>query len=388
MKISAAAHDLRKAVSGLCRAANVRRGTIPVLASVLLTAEKGKVAAEATNLDLWVRHDIPARVKKHGLVLVPGDLLGRILQSLSGEVTLSLDGEILLVEAAGAKYQMPTLAPGGFPALGAVENSVSFNLSRPEFDRALACVRPWVRPHPGEARLYFQGVALRLSAGQIRLVGASVFGLSESALPCPGIEVEDFTCLVHLDTLAALSLIEGDLSVEASDSRISFAGKSVLIVAKLVDCRYPDYETQFQGSHGSNFGVSACDFIAALKRTAPIIDSKRPSILVEMSDSAIRLFAYDANGSEVEATCEAETGRASAGVVLDGPVLLSALEAMPIPADARLTITIANPSTPISISCDGLSNVRTIMSPRSDPRLSLMVEEGSEATKFNPERAA
>ena len=74
MKLTCAKDALVAALGTVARAVS-SRGSVQVLAGVLLHAENGTLQLAATDMELSLRTSIPADVHAEGAVVVPGKLL-------------------------------------------------------------------------------------------------------------------------------------------------------------------------------------------------------------------------------------------------------------------------------------------------------------------------
>ena len=93
MKVTVERAALLKSVGHVHRVVE-RRNTFPILANVLIRAEKGKLALKATDLDLEVIETIPAEVSPAGATTVLHAV--RKIENLVGnDTTLAEEIELL-----------------------------------------------------------------------------------------------------------------------------------------------------------------------------------------------------------------------------------------------------------------------------------------------------
>src|SRR5512132_2979092 len=81
MKVTVERAALLKSIGHVHRVVE-RRNTIPILANLLLRAEKGKLGLKATDLDLEVTETIPAEVSPGGATTVPAHMIYDIVRKL------------------------------------------------------------------------------------------------------------------------------------------------------------------------------------------------------------------------------------------------------------------------------------------------------------------
>jgi DNA polymerase-3 subunit beta len=74
MKLQVTQENLNRALSSVARVAN-SRGTLPILANVLIKTSNNRLSLAATNLDIAITHYIGAKVSDEGSITVPARLM-------------------------------------------------------------------------------------------------------------------------------------------------------------------------------------------------------------------------------------------------------------------------------------------------------------------------
>src|ERR1700760_571503 len=91
MKLQVTQENLNRALGTVARVANAR-GTLPVLANVLIKTVNNRLSVAATNLDIAITQYIGAKVAEEGSITVPARLMQDFVNSLpSGVIDLKLD---------------------------------------------------------------------------------------------------------------------------------------------------------------------------------------------------------------------------------------------------------------------------------------------------------
>ena len=81
MKLQVTQENLNKALNTVARVAS-SRGTLPVLANVLVKTVGNRVSIAATNLDIAITHYIGSKVAEEGAITVPARLMQDFVSSL------------------------------------------------------------------------------------------------------------------------------------------------------------------------------------------------------------------------------------------------------------------------------------------------------------------
>src|SRR3982750_4573959 len=121
MKLQVTQENLNKALGTVARVANAR-GTLPVLANVLIKTVNGRLSIAATNLDIAITHYIGAKVSDEGSITVPARLMQDFLNSLPAAV-IYLDLDEYRLNIATDQYQsvINGVSAEEFPVMPAIE---------------------------------------------------------------------------------------------------------------------------------------------------------------------------------------------------------------------------------------------------------------------------
>src|SRR3981189_3803398 len=105
MKVTVGRAGLLKSLSHVHRVVE-RRNTIPILANVVIRAERSKLAFKATDLDLEVIETVNAEVAPGGVTTVPAHMFYEIVRTLP-------EGTQTVLEASGdrAVLRIPARRP-------------------------------------------------------------------------------------------------------------------------------------------------------------------------------------------------------------------------------------------------------------------------------------
>src|SRR5271156_5456508 len=91
MKLQVTQENLNRALGSVARVAS-GRGTLPILANVLIKTSRNRLSLSATNLDIAITHYIGAKVSQEGSITVPARLMQDFVNSLpEGVIDLNLE---------------------------------------------------------------------------------------------------------------------------------------------------------------------------------------------------------------------------------------------------------------------------------------------------------
>src|SRR3954463_1294230 len=81
MQLQVTQENLNKALSVVARVASAR-GTLPILANVLIKTVDNRLSISATNLDIAITEHIGAKVAEEGAITVPAGLMRDFVSGL------------------------------------------------------------------------------------------------------------------------------------------------------------------------------------------------------------------------------------------------------------------------------------------------------------------
>lgn len=281
-----------------------RRGTIPILANVKLEASGGKLALTATDMDIAIVEHVAATVDTPGATTVPAHMFYEIVRKLpdGSNIQLSLGGKDgkLAITAGQSKFSLAALPTDDFPVMAEGDLAHKFSITPTEMKALLEKTRFAISTE--ETRYYLNGVYLHAANNQGAAVLRAVatdghrlarmeVGLPEGAEQIPGVIIPRKT----INELYKLVEEGGEkVEISLSESKIKFAIGDAVLVSKLIDGTFPDYERVIPTANDKIMEVDGKAFSNAVDRVAVITSEKSRGIKVSLSDSKMTLSASSA----------------------------------------------------------------------------------------------
>src|SRR5437667_5031890 len=161
MKITVERAELLKSLGHVHRVVE-RRNTIPILANVLIKADRSKLSFKATDLDLEVTEAIAAEVAPGGSTTVPAHMFYEIVRKLpeGSQVVLEASGDraVLAIRAGRSRFTLQTLPESDFPDLAAGDMAHKFTLAAADLKRLINKTQFAISTE--ETRYYLNGIYL------------------------------------------------------------------------------------------------------------------------------------------------------------------------------------------------------------------------------------
>lgn len=271
MKITCLGENLKRAVTTSERLVG-KKESLPVLSCILITAEKGSLTLQATNLEAGIRVTIPAEVTEEGALAVPASILSSIIRVTHGDkVTLEGDDASLSVKSRSGTTSIRAIPREEFPTIPFPDGKTGIPLSRPALVEGLQSVmyaasHSMIRPELASISMqYADGSLVFAATDSFRLAEKRVIVPVKSAPPDILIPQKNAAELLHVLTTSEES--EVSLSVEEAEVYIEIGGGSrVQFVSRIIDATFPNYRDVIPKAFSTEATILTKDFSEALKK--------------------------------------------------------------------------------------------------------------------------
>lgn len=209
------------------------RNTYPILANVHMQAQDNRLTVRATDLDIEISTSVPCQGALDPIT-APARTLSEIAKKLPDGADISIEptGETLIVKAGRSRFVVATLGADAFPDIAPAELPHRFTT-----DLGALLGRVSFAISNEATRYYLNGVYLHNPNGKLTAVATDGHRLGKitgaAAQDLPGVIIP--TKMVGLVPL-------GDVEVELSDTKIRFSYGDTVVVSKLIEGTFPDYE--------------------------------------------------------------------------------------------------------------------------------------------------
>jgi DNA polymerase-3 subunit beta len=313
MKVTVERAELLRSLGHVHRVVE-RRNTIPILANVLIKAERGKLSLKATDLDLEVIDSVAAEVSPGGATTVPAHMFYEIVRKLPEGAQIVIEGSgdraVLSLRAGRSRFTLQTLPESDFPDLAAGEMTHSFKLAAADLKRLIDKTQFAISTE--ETRYYLNGIYLHTAgtakAATLRAVATDGHRLAQVELPLPEGAAGMPGIIVPRKTVGEVQRLietgEGEVAIELSAGKIRFSIGDVVLTSKLIDGTFPDYARVIPANNDKSLTVDKKDFEAAVDRVSTV--SSERGRAVKLSITGGRLVLSVTNPDSGSATEELE----------------------------------------------------------------------------------
>src|SRR3989338_10821379 len=245
MKFTCIREQLRRSIL-LVEKSTARKITLPILGSILFSAEKGKITLTTTNLEIGTETWLSGKVLEEGKIALPARIVGAYISGLSDEhITFTSQEENIIITTASTKTLIKGYPIDDFPLLPKVKKDEEFRLPAQEVRRGLiktvlAAATSDIKPELSSILCKFSKNALKITAtDSFRLAEYTISGLFITVKNLPYILIPIRTAI---ERIRLLEIETGEIEVVATSGQIMIHGDRFTLISRLTEGAFPDYE--------------------------------------------------------------------------------------------------------------------------------------------------
>jgi DNA polymerase III subunit beta len=305
-----------------------RRTTIPILSNVRLEAQGDELLLTATDMDLTLVSREAAEIAEPGTTTVAAHTLYEIVRRLAEGAVIELEqpngSTDMHLRSGRSSFVLPALAADEFPAMNEEDLGVSFELSaatlRKLFDKTRFAMSS------EETRYYLNGVHLHATRGEgaaatLRAVATDGHRLARVETPLPEGAKGIPPVIVPKKTVGEVRRLlealdqDAEVGIALSPSRIRFQIGTTVLVSRLIDGTFPDYERVIPQANDKVALVDARAFAVAIDRVATVATDKVRAVKLGFGDGRVVASAVSAEAGRAhdEVDCELSGGEIEIG---------------------------------------------------------------------------
>lgn len=328
MKLQVTQENLNKALSTVARVANTR-GTLPILANVLVKTVGNRLSIAATNLDIAITHYIGSKVSEEGSITVPARLMQDFVNSLpNGVIDLDLEDNRLHITTEKYNSTINGISAEDFPVMPAIEKGTSWKIPGKTLRTGLQQVI--IAASNDEARPVLTGVYFHTHQGKLYAVATDSYRLAEKELMTAKQEVNLLIPATAMqDLLRILGDQDEDVVVTHDEQQVLFQVGDVELVTRLIEGTYPDYRKLIPKNFSTEATLSRGELANVTKVSSLFARESAGSITLNISskDGLLSIHSIASQLGENTSSASAEvTGDGS--ITLNSRYLLDALGAL------------------------------------------------------------
>jgi len=275
-----------------------KRSSLPILSHVLIEGSEETVSFGATDLEIGIRQQCKATIKRGGAVTMDARKLYEIVRELPPErLVLRSSGEGWVEVSSGrSRFRMASFDPKEFPAITPArgqkdEKKTAVSVSLPGKVLGEMIEKTLFASSPDESRLSLSGVSLEaLANGKLRLVSSDGHRLSiiEREAGITNADSWPHTILPRKGLIEARKLLEKD----EGETDFSLHGSTAVIKKgttelsmRLIEGDFPDYQQVVPKEKREFVSFSREEFLGAIRRLLVLTTERARGIKLQIEQN-------------------------------------------------------------------------------------------------------
>lgn len=295
MEFSANKSELIKELN-LTQGVVEKKTTIPILSNLLLECEGSGVRISATDLELGVRCNCPAKVKKEGAGTVPAKRLLEIVRSLpEAEIRFKvLENHWVQLICERSSFKLVGMAKDNFPVLPVVPKPLA---TVPATVLTALVQRTIFAISSEESRYTLNGALLLLKPDSVSMVATDGHRLAlvERDTTVQGLSNE-LRALIPKKAMAELERLLADSDEETlvqfakDESHIFFSVGERLLISRMLTGQFPNYEAVLPRENKRIVELDKDLVTAAVRRVALLADERSRAMRIQVDKDRLEVF--------------------------------------------------------------------------------------------------
>lgn len=243
--------------------------TLPVLGCILLKAEKNNLKIIATNLDLGIEIDVPAKIDEEGIVAVPGGVLNNLISSdfRSEKAKLETNNDNLKVFTDNNSTVIKTQSYDDFPTIPKIKGDKIFSVNGKQLTKGLKSV--WYSSSTSNIKPELSSVFVYNDSNNLVFVATDSFRLAEIKIDVID-KIDDFDQILIPfknipEILRVFDDIDDDIKIHLTKNQVAFEYNNIYLTSRVIDGTFPDYQQLIPKKWTTEVTVLKDDLINSLK---------------------------------------------------------------------------------------------------------------------------
>lgn len=289
-----------------------RRHTLPILSNVLIERKNDEISFIATDLEIQITtstRDSNTVTEGHS-VTVAAKKLQDILRALPDktEVTLETKENRLQGKAGKSRFSLQTLPVEDFPKFPEnTESQAKITVKQKELKHLLFLVQYAMAQQ--DIRYYLNGLLFLMEENHLKAVATDGHRLAFALLALETPQEKREVILprkVVLELAKQLNDSDEPITVEILQNQIRFTFSNVILISKVIDGKFPDYNRVIPVDHQKQIDINRLLLLQTLQRASILSNEKFRGVRLILTTGNLRIVCNNAEQEEAEEELEVQ----------------------------------------------------------------------------------
>jgi len=308
-----------------------RRGTIPILSSILAEASDGRLRMTATDLDMTIVTSCPAEVEGEGRLTLESRVFGDLVRNLpEEEFLIRRKGDDETVEISSGRFHssMKVADPNEYPTVPEPPADGEYALPLDLFQLLLQRVAFAITKD--DPKFQLNGALVKIVPGEIEIAATDGHRLAVVRAKAPSDGVPFEQQLFPRKLLAEFARFDDETVVfSATENHLGFQIGERYLISRVVELRFPQYERVIVRDNPNRVRISRTELLGSLRRVSLMAHEKARGVRFSLDGSGeltLESIGYD-RGSAVETLPVAYQGE-SLEIALNAQYMMEVLSVL------------------------------------------------------------
>jgi DNA polymerase-3 subunit beta len=287
--------------------------SLPILEDFLFEIEEGQIRVFASDLDNTISTIIKAEASEAGKVAIPAKMLLDSLKNFPDQpLTFLINDESFGIEISSGygKYKLTGHDPDEFPRLPEIEDAEGFEMDASILFSGIN--KTIFATGNDDLRPVMSGVFMQVGSDSLTMVATDshrlvryrrndVRSAEEASFILPK---KPLNLLKNL-----LGYHDGSVGIRFNSKNASFTFDNVVVVCRLIEGRYPNYEAVIPKENPFELTMSRQDLMNSIRRVAIFSSRSTNQVKLSIHGSELQLTAEDpdySNSASERLSCQYE----------------------------------------------------------------------------------
>lgn len=298
-----------QAISGVL----ANNSSLPILEDFLFEIAEGQIKVFASDLDNTISTVIQAEASEPGRVAIPAKMLLDSLKSFPDQpLTFLINDENFGIEIASGygKYKLTGHDPDEFPRLPELEEASTFEVDASTLFSGIN--KTIFATGNDDLRPVMSGVFMQVGPDHMTMVATDSHRLVRYRRNDVK-AAEDASFILPKKPLNLLKNLlgyhDGMVGIRFNAKNASFTFDQIVLVCRLIEGRYPNYEAVIPKENPFRLSMSRQDLMSSIRRVAIFSSRSTNQVKLSIHGSELQLTAEDpdySNSASERLTCQYE----------------------------------------------------------------------------------
>jgi len=282
--------------------------TLPILNTILLKADKKSLVIKATNLEVGVEIEVPAKIEEEGIIAINANILSSFLNNLTNEVKINLNtiNDNLKITSENNSTLIKGLIADDFPLIPKIEQENSFKIDSNLLASSIRSVifassLSDIKPEIASVYVYNKDNYLIFTA-------TDSFRLAEKKIELKDLNNQEQISLIipfkNINEITkVIDSLNSELLVSFNKNQLVIKTNNLYLTLRIIDGVYPDYQQIIPKNFKTEINIKKDDLLNILKLATIFTDKfNQIDLLIKADKNLIEINSYSNEVGENKST--------------------------------------------------------------------------------------